>query len=101
MKGYDVFFEAPGMVDKRSCQVCGAECYVKRDQIGPTSWASAVTKADVPHDHFYCPHSGQPWHEQALALIQAIESTPSKRVAALMQQDLVELRTGHGLIPGK
>jgi hypothetical protein len=96
MKGYDVFFEIPGTVSTRSCQVCGVVCNVERNRVGPTGWATAVAKAEMIHDYFYCPHSGQSWHEQALALVQAIENTPSKRVAALMQQDLTELLDEHG-----
>ena len=96
MKGYDTFYELPATVTKRTCQVCGIECEVERNQVGPTSWSGAVGKAETPHDYFYCPYSGQDWHNQALALVQAIENMPSKRVATLMQQDLADLLAEHG-----
>ena len=100
MKGYDTFYETPGTVDRRICQVCGTVCLVRRNQIGPTSWAGAMANAETAHDYFFCPHSKEPWHEQAVALLQAIENTPSKRIAALMQEDLVDLLTEHGCILG-
>lgn len=96
MKGYDVFFESPGTVNRRTCQVCGTECLVERNRVGPTSWAAAIGKSEILHDYFYCPHTRKDWHEQALALVEAIENTPSKRVAALMQQDLWDLLSEHG-----
>lgn len=96
MKGYDGFFDPPGTVVKRSCQVCGTECEVERNRIGPTGWTEAVAKLETVCDFFYCPNTGKPWHDQALALVQAIESTPSKRIAALMQQDLIDLLSENG-----
>lgn len=96
MKGYDVFYEAPGTVGERTCLVCGTVCNLEKNRVGPTSWAGAIGKIDKVHDYFFCPYLGQEWHDQALELVQAIESMPSKRVAALMQQDLVELLAEHG-----
>jgi hypothetical protein len=96
MKGYDDFFETLGTIDKRFCQVCGTECTVKRDQLGYISWAGEMGKIKVAHDYFYCPNFKQSWHEQALELVLAIEKMPSKRVAELMQLDLVELLGVHG-----
>jgi len=55
-----------------------------------------MTRLETVHDYFYCPHKDQTWHNQALALVQAIEETPSKRIASLMQLDLLDLLTEHG-----
>jgi len=96
MKDYDTFFEAPGTVESRACRVCGTECVVIRDSVGPTSWAAAVGKLKTKHDYFYCPHREQPWHERALSLVEAIEDSPSQRVSELMRQDLIELLNKHG-----
>ncbi len=93
MKGYDNFYEKPGEVQEQTCQVCGSLCEVKREQMGPTGWVEAMAKRTHLHDYFHCPHSGKEWHERALKIVLAIEETPSKRVAALMQQDLVDLLT--------
>lgn len=96
MKGYDVFFESLATVSKHTCQVCGTECIVERNCVGPTSWTAAMGKSEVLHDYFYCPNTGKDWHEQAIALALEIETTPSKRIAALMQLDLLELLDEHG-----
>jgi hypothetical protein len=101
MKGYDSFFEAPGNVTEHICQVCGSVCMVERNRLGPTGWAAAIAKAETLHDYFHCPHHDQPWHSQALELVQAIESTPSKRIASLMQLDLIDLLTANGCNPLK
>ena len=89
--GLEIFFVEPGTVETMTCRVCGTTCAVQRDAYGPTSLAMAMAKNKKQHDVFTCPHAGEDWHEQALALIQAIEATPSKRVAELMRLDLQEL----------
>lgn len=47
------------------------------------------------HDYFFCPHSEEGWHKQALALVHAIEEMPSKRVARLMRMDLDDILQEH------
>lgn len=91
MNRYTYFFENPGEVMQRNCLVCDSVCLVKRDQLGPTSWAGAVAKVSTPHDYFYCPHQDEDWHKQALELLLAIEKTPSKRMAGMMEQELSDL----------
>jgi len=82
---------------RRICQVCGTTCNVQRDQVGPTGWAEAMGKGGLQHDYFYCPHAGKYWHQKALQIVQVVEETPSKRVAALMRQDLVDLLVENGI----
>jgi hypothetical protein len=91
MKGYDTFFEKPGEIQEHNCMVCGSLCSVQRNQLGSISWASAMAHKSTPHDYFYCPHIDEDWHTQAEALVQAIENTPSKRVAELMKLDLEDI----------
>lgn len=91
MNGYDTFYETPDTVSERRCRVCGTVCTAQRSQVGPTSWAASMAKSETVHDYFYCPNVRKKWHEQALRLVQEIENTASKRVAALIQQDLVDL----------
>jgi hypothetical protein len=98
-KGYDVFFERPGEISRRVCQVCCTECLVERNRVGPTSWSAAIGKFEILHDYFYCPHLPKDWHKQALALVEAIDKTPSKRVTALMRLDLIDLLSEHGCTP--
>ena len=89
------FVADPGTEATVLCRVCKSECEVTRDAYGPTSLASAMAKKHSAHDIFACSHVGEPWHEQALRLITAIEESPSARVAELMQQDLDELLAAH------
>lgn len=95
--GFDIFFAKPGTVSEKYCEVCGTLCAVRRDVVGPTSFASAMAQRHTLHDQFACPHGGQAWHERALRLAQAIEESPSPRVAAMMRQDLEDLLREHGL----
>lgn len=93
--GYDAFVTEPGTKESVLCHVCNSECEVTRGAHGPTSFASAMAKKHREHDFFVCPHADAAWHEQALDLVTAIEESPSKRVAQLMQQDLDELLAAH------
>jgi hypothetical protein len=90
-QGYDVFFEKPGEVSERICRICGEQCIVKHDQSGPTSWGGAMAHKSTVHDYFYCSHTQEDWHNQVLALVEAIENTPSKRLAGLMKLDLEDI----------
>lgn len=94
--GYDIFFAEPGTVSEKHCNVCGALCEARRDVMGPTSFASAMAKRHTLHDQFACPHGGQAWHDRALALVEAIEETPSPRVADMLRLDLEDLLREHG-----
>jgi hypothetical protein len=49
-------------------------------------------------DVFTCPHAGKAWHEKAVELAVAIDETPSKRLAALMKQDLEDLLRENGVL---
>ena len=95
-KGYDYFIADPGTEEKH-CRVCGTKCEASRNVYGPTGFAAAMAQDVRLHDMFVCPHAGQVWHDQALRLVLAIEDTPSKRVASLMKQDLVDLLQEHGI----
>jgi len=77
------------------CRVCGAGMDAARGLTGPTGFAEAMARRGHLHDRFTCPNSGEPWHREALALRQAMEDTPSRRVRALMGEDLDELLAAH------
>lgn len=82
---------APSTVHEATCEICGDTCEIIRNVSGPTSWIGAMNRTATLHDRIRCPHTGQDWHLQALALQEAIRATPSPRIAALMQQDLDEV----------
>ena len=88
LKNYDVFFREPGTVDEIRCRVCGTKCNVKRNEYGPTCYASAVGGFSRLHDLFTCPHAEKRWHELALDLVETIDETPSRTLARLMKLDL-------------
>jgi len=87
----DVFHRPPGEVQQINCRACGARCAVTRGAHGPTCFAEALARHGRPHDRFTCPHAGAPWHARACALRQEIDRTPSRRLAAVMEQELSEL----------
>lgn len=95
MAGTDRFTAAPGTAEKMRCRVCQTDCTVRRNVNGPASFGEAMAKRSHRHDVFECPHAGAAWHGQALRLVEALEDTPSKRVAQLLQQDLDDLRRDH------
>jgi len=95
--GYDIFYTKPGSTDEMYCLVCNTMCNVKRNTYGPANFASAVARRYDYYDVFICPHAEEEWHEQALQLVLAIEEMPSKRVAALMRQDLEDLLAENGI----
>ena len=85
----------PGTVHEATCEICGEACEIIRNVSGPTSWIGAMNRTATLHDRIRCPHMGQDWHLQALALQEAIRATPSRQIAALMQQDLDEVLGAH------
>ena len=91
-KGYDVFLitvdDLGRHLEGLDCKVCGAECDVQRDVIGPTSWGGAMAGINRKHDVFTCPHSNKAWHMQALRLIKMADDMPSPTIADIMRQDL-------------
>jgi hypothetical protein len=92
-KDLDVYFRPPGVVQQMSCRVCGTVCAVTRGVRGPTCYAEALARRSKLHDRFECPHAGEPWHEQASSLCSAITAQPSRRLANVMRQELLVLRT--------
>jgi hypothetical protein len=94
-KEYDVFIREPGEEASINCRVCGTECDVMRDVLGPTSWAGAMAGRKTLHDRFFCPWSGESWHKQAISLIQEMEKTSSPRLRNLILADVIDaLREG-------
>lgn len=89
--GYDYFIFEPGKIDEMYCNVCNSKCDVSRSVMGPTSFSSALAHKHKLHDCFICPNSENNWHHNAYRLIKAIEETPSKRLAGLMQLDLEDI----------
>lgn len=95
--GISAFNVTPGTVDTIRCSACGAVCDVQRDVDGYTSYAAAVARRTSRVDKFRCPHADTDWHRLAVRLVKAIAETPSRRLAALMHQDLEDVLLGCGV----
>lgn len=89
--GYTIFHPDPGKCDEINCEVCNTKCIVERNRNGPTSSVMAMGGSKRLHDCFWCPYHEAEWHEQALKLAQAIRDTPSKKIKAIIQEELDEL----------
>ena len=96
--GYERFYVTPGTAEEMRCRVCGSKCNARREVSGPHDFISAASRASDLWDVFSCPHGGKAWHEKAVELAVAIDETPSKRLAALMRQDLEDLLREHGVV---
>ena len=95
LKGFDIFIAEPNSREDKFCRVCNSRCKSTRDVFGPTGFVSAMANKIRDHDKFVCPHTDEPWHENALQLAIAIDETPSKRLADLMRADLHDILNEH------
>ena len=89
------FAVPPGSTERIVCRVCGAPCIVSRNQMGASGWAATLARRYRVQDVFSCPCADQGWHRRAAELVRARMDTPFRRVAELIQGDLVELREEH------
>lgn len=96
MNGVTVFFTKPGEADGILCKVCGTECVVDRNIMGPTCFAAAMGGHKSLHDRAECPHSNAEWHDEAYALWKELGETHSNRVRALIEADLIEVLEANG-----
>ena len=94
-KGVDVFYTELGVSETMECRVCGSLCNVKRNATGPTGHLAAMTGNHTRHDSFRCPNIGKDWHDKAVKLVMAINDTPSKSIAAIMNKDLEDVLQQH------
>jgi hypothetical protein len=97
-KGWDSFMPDADTVDHVACKVCGSKCDVKRNVSGPRSFVEAMgqkagqeMRKDNPHDHFFCPNAGFPWHDQALAILMEALHTSSAVLTKMLQDEAKQL----------
>lgn len=88
---YDLFITEPHHSVPVFCRVCGAPCRVRRDVLGPVGFASALAGQKVRHDEHVCLHTGEAWHERAVAMLRSIEAEPSERIAQVRRAELDDL----------
>ncbi len=95
-KNIDSFYVVPpGSKQEVICRACGTACDVDRDQTGPTGYLSAMAKAKIPHDHWYCPFSQEEWHRQLVRMYKESVETSSPSLASLIRADMKALRDEH------
>lgn len=87
-KGYDICYSDPGKHNTLNCATCNAPMEVKRDIMGPTSFAEAVGKGKHLHDEFKCPHAVEDWHIQVRELRKEIKKTPSKAIELILREEI-------------
>jgi hypothetical protein len=90
------FHTPPGEAEGIICRVCGTECIVEHNIMGPTCFAAAMSGSKCLHDRATCPYSDMAWHEEAHELINELRDTHSKRLRSLIEEDLIELLEANG-----
>lgn len=95
--GVCCFHTPPGEAEGILCRVCGTECIVEHNIMGPTCFAAAIGGSKgVLHDFAFCPYHDCEWHEEARELINELRDTHSKRLKALIEEDLMEILEANG-----
>ena len=94
---YDVRYIASSeKVESTTCNVCSDKMNVRRNhhQDRVDRW-SAVCNPPPIYDEFTCSNAQTDWHDQAIALMEFIEETPSAELANIVRKELsaiLELR---------
>jgi len=86
--GWDHFTPAPGDKESMECRICATEMTVRRNVNGPTGYVEAISRKEHLHDSFSCPNSDEAWHNQALAIMQWMQMTPSLSVKKILEDEL-------------
>jgi hypothetical protein len=87
-KDYGEKWHPPGKVDEIYCEVCLTKCSVTRNWNLYTNVWIGKGLGKVTVDRFSCPHSHEPWHNDAIALIKEHGQTNSKRLKELIKLDI-------------
>ena len=96
--GYCIFHTPPGEAENIFCKICGTKCVVEHNIMGPTCIAAAIGHHKVLHDVATCPYFEMNWHDEAYKLLKEFQDTHSKRLKALIKEDLDELLAQNGKI---
>lgn len=73
------------------CGVCGDKMDEKRGCNGPRGFAMAMSGSKSPYDSWTCPNREEPWHQQVVALRNAMRETPSAKIALIMAEEVGEI----------
>lgn len=86
----------PGTMTKSVCGVCGAAMVVRRNVLDATGWAQAMSGKKTLHDHFWCPHFEEKWHEKAERILKESEETASEKIRSILLSEVNEILTKNG-----
>lgn len=89
----DSLIGSPGEFGELNCRICGAKMNVKRNQYGPTSWASAMAKKFKLHDKHECPNLNAEWHIRVKKIITEFNETSSDTLAQILKSDAEKIIT--------
>lgn len=78
----------PGTVHGVRCGICETQMTVKRNVLGPTSFAESLGGGKHLHDSFTCPNLKKSWHERVAQLIRRGRETPSERERVLLAEEI-------------
>ena len=81
----------PGTIKKVKCGVCSRQMNVKRNVLGPTSWAESMGGGKHRHDSFTCPNLKKGWHEKVVNLKLDASITESSKIKKILEEEIVEL----------
>lgn len=89
--GFDYFTPEPGTVHYMQCKACESEMSVERNKQIYKYRYPGNTGETHPRDVFTCDSSGEPWHNQVIALRRLILSTPSSRIAQMLEDEIRDI----------
>jgi len=88
-EGQERYSPAPQTVfEDVFCGVCGELMLVKRNELGPTSFAEAMDGSRHHHDHFYCQNIEEKWHRQAKGIINFKKTIPSAYLTNILDDEI-------------
>lgn len=92
--GYDCYTPDCGTKDEMFCKVCNTKMLVERDKCDTRSFVQAMSGSKSSFDWFYCPNYDNDWHRQIIALMQEMRETASKKIKAILQEEINEIIQG-------
>lgn len=74
-----------------TCDVCSDKMNVRRNIKNAGGRWSAIFRIPPIYDEFTCPNAQTQWHDQAIALMEFIEDTPSAELASIVRKELYSI----------
>lgn len=75
------------------CGVCGVAMDATMSVFGPRGYAAAMADKASKFDSYRCPHRNELWHIQAKEIRKQAKSSPSKKIADMLNMEANEILT--------